>query len=68
MIIEINSIDEYNKVKSESKAALIYFSHEECNVCKILKPKIENLLSESFDEIKMFFGLMSRGMTGGFSV
>ncbi|WP_439181528.1 thioredoxin family protein [Carboxylicivirga taeanensis] len=29
-------------------ATLKYFSHQNCNVCKVLLPKIQQLLSEEF--------------------
>ena len=36
-------------------AVLVYFSHEACNVCKVLKPKVETLLAEQFPKMKMIF-------------
>lgn len=55
MITEISDIENYSVLKTSSEAALFYFSHEDCNVCKVLKPKIENLLSSQFPEFKMYF-------------
>jgi len=36
-------------------AVLVYFSHDACNVCKVLKPKVESLLNEQFPKMKMLF-------------
>ena len=36
-------------------AVLVYFSHEQCNVCKVLKPKVANLLEESFPKMEIFY-------------
>ena len=40
---------------NSTPAVLIYFSHEECNVCKVLKPKVITLLKNEFQKIKMMF-------------
>jgi len=36
-----------------NSAALVYFSHDACNVCKVLKPKIEIMLTEQFPKMKL---------------
>jgi thioredoxin 1 len=36
-------------------AILVYFSHEQCNVCKVLKPKTAALLTTRFPKIKLFY-------------
>ena len=36
----------------EEKALLLYFSHEHCSVCKVLKPKVSELISERFPRMK----------------
>ncbi|WP_255434152.1 co-chaperone YbbN [Carboxylicivirga sp. M1479] len=33
-------------------AELKYFSHQRCSVCKVLKPKIEELLKAKFPKVK----------------
>jgi thioredoxin 1 len=43
-----------NAIKSNA-AVLVYFSHDQCNVCKSLKPKIEDLIKESFPKIEMLY-------------
>lgn len=34
---------------------MLYFSTNECNVCKVLKPKLKEYLSENFPEIKFAY-------------
>ncbi|MBE9468326.1 MAG: thioredoxin family protein [Bacteroidetes bacterium] len=48
----ISSFGDFNNTKSNSLAVLFYFSHDDCNVCKILKPKIYELLQNEFPKIK----------------
>ena len=52
MYKNIISINEFEDFIRSSKAALVYFSNSECSVCKVLKPKVLDLLSENFPEIK----------------
>jgi len=51
----ITSLQEFDDSIQKNDAILIYFSHDKCNVCKVLKPKIREMLSENFPEIKMFY-------------
>ena len=44
-----NDIDEYI---STGEPVLIYFSGENCSVCKVLKPKIEEEISKNFPKMK----------------
>lgn len=55
MIPQIKSLEELNKIILESKAVLVYFSHEHCNVCKVLKPKVNELLSSEFPLMSMYY-------------
>ncbi len=43
----VRSFIDYEKLKN-NKAVIFYFSHDECNVCKVLLPKIENLIHSDF--------------------
>jgi thioredoxin 1 len=38
-----------------NKAMLVYYSHQFCNVCKVLKPKIAELVTERFPDIGLFY-------------
>jgi len=51
----VKSFEELNsRIKSE-EAVLVYFSHEECNVCKVLKPKVAELVKDEFPKLKMIY-------------
>ncbi len=54
MYTEITSFEEFEQMKKEA-ALLAYFSTEACNVCKVLKPKVQQLLEERFPEVKMAY-------------
>lgn len=47
--------DEIEAAIKEKKAALFYFSAPHCNVCKVLKPKLAEMLTEEFPEIDLFY-------------
>lgn len=51
----IQSIQNFTKVLAESDAVLAYFSTEICSVCKVLKPKVAEMVSVSFPKMKMIF-------------
>jgi thioredoxin-like negative regulator of GroEL len=51
----IKHINEFEDIKKREKAVLVYFSHEKCNICKVLKPKISEMLAENFPEMKMYY-------------
>lgn len=54
MYTDITSLDELNSIVADNDAVLVYFSHEACSVCKVLKPKIEKLVNSHFSNIKLF--------------
>ena len=54
MFAEIQSFDEFLKLKEE-QAMLAYFSSEACNVCKVLKPKVEELIRTKFPKIELTY-------------
>lgn len=54
MFLEVNSFEEFFKLKEED-AFLAYFSTDSCNVCKVLKPKVEELVHTEFPKIKLFY-------------
>ena len=53
-MIKIDNLDEMNDNINNSKSILIYFSGENCSVCKVLKPKIETEVSKNFPKMKLF--------------
>jgi thioredoxin 1 len=51
----IHSIAEFDLILAENDAVLAYFSTEACSVCHVLKPKVIEMVSESFPKIEMVF-------------
>ncbi len=51
----IEDLDTFNNVLEKEDAVLVYFSHEQCNVCKVLKPKVAELLENNFPKMKMYY-------------
>ena len=55
MFEQVESFEAFLKLKEEEPALLAYFSTETCNVCKVLKPKVAELIQASFPKIKMVY-------------
>lgn len=55
MFTEVQSFEEFLKLKNEEPALLAYFSTEACNVCKVLKPKVADLIQFAFPKIKLIY-------------
>ena len=55
MFTEIQSMEEFNRLKQEEPALLGYFSTDACNVCKVLKPKLAELIQEEFPKVKLAY-------------
>jgi thioredoxin-like negative regulator of GroEL len=51
----IQSIQEFEQALAENDAVLAYFSTENCSVCKVLKPKVIERISDEFPKMKMIF-------------
>jgi len=51
----IRTIPEFDELLAENDAVLAYFSTETCSVCHVLKPKVFEMVSESFPQLKMIF-------------
>ncbi len=48
----IYNLNDYRDFVEKSPALLSYFSTEQCNVCKVLKPKVLALISDSFPKME----------------
>ena len=48
-------LDEIEAAIKEKDAALFYFSAPHCNVCKVLKPKLAEMLTEEYPKIELFY-------------
>jgi len=55
MFYEIRNFEDFNKFADSELACLFYFSHDECNVCKVLKPKIQIFIETEYPQIKLFY-------------
>jgi Thioredoxin domain-containing protein len=51
----INSIPDFDAVLQENDAVLAYFSTEICSVCHVLKPKVVEMISQTFPKMKMVY-------------
>ncbi len=49
------SLNELQETINNEDFVLVYFSHEKCNVCKVLKPKVAEMLQEKFPKVKMIY-------------
>lgn len=52
---KIDNLSNYQDIIRQNYAVLIYFSQDGCNVCKSLKPKVQELINENFDKVKLFY-------------
>ncbi len=51
----VESLDHFNELLASNEAVLFYFSNDDCNVCKVLKPKVYEMLEENFPKTKFFY-------------
>ncbi len=51
----VETIEQLEELKQKEDAVLVYFSHEKCNVCKVLKPKVAQMLEQKFPKVKMVY-------------
>lgn len=54
MISQIQTTEQINSVINTGEPVLIYFSGENCSVCKVLKPKIEQEVIKNFPKFKLY--------------
>lgn len=52
---DIKSLQEIQDVIDSRKALLVYFSHHNCNVCKVLKPKVRDLAENNFPRLSLYY-------------
>jgi len=51
---EIDNLESLNNIIAKSNPVLVYFSGENCSVCKVLKPKIEEEVTKNFPKFELF--------------
>ncbi len=52
---QLFSLDEIEDAISTNAASLFYFSSDSCNVCKVLKPKVSEMLDEEFPLFRLYY-------------
>lgn len=55
METEIRTLQEFEDIVKSNVAVSFYMSTPDCNVCKVLKPKFIEFLSEKFPKIKFVY-------------
>ncbi|OCL83006.1 MULTISPECIES: thioredoxin family protein [Arcobacteraceae] len=51
----VNKLEDIKILLEENRFILLYFGAENCSVCEVLRPKIEDSLKENFPKIKSLF-------------
>jgi len=55
MYQNIGNLQEFEQFVAGSQAVLAWFSTTDCNVCKVLKPKVMELILSEFSEINLVY-------------
>ena len=55
MQIDLFTVDEFKNFISQNPGAVVYFSTPTCNVCKVFKPKLIELLDTEFPSMKFAY-------------
>ena len=45
---------EFENFKKQYEITVAYFSHDECNVCKVLKPQVQEIIN-SFEQVQFLY-------------
>ena len=51
----IYSLQELNERIKAEKGILVYFSSDSCSVCKVLKPRVSELLRENYPSMQTYY-------------
>lgn len=52
---EITTLAEFVEIVESNTAVAFYMSTPDCNVCKVLKPKLIEFLTDKFSKIKLIY-------------
>jgi thioredoxin 1 len=55
MYQNIENLQEFEQLVADRPAVLAWFSTPDCNVCKVLKPKVMELIMSEFPEISLVY-------------
>jgi len=66
----ISTLESLEKALHDNPFSLVYFSHQQCNVCKVLKPKVSDIIANNFPKIALFYvdTVKNPEISGQFSV
>ncbi len=53
--ITLSTIDEFQEFISKNGGTVTYFSTPTCNVCKVLKPKLKEMLAKHFPKMEFAY-------------
>jgi len=51
----IDNLEDFNAVLKDNLGVLIYYSNETCNVCKVLKPQIIEMLEKQYPKVPFYY-------------
>ena len=51
----IQDLEQLNQLISHQKGLLLYFSNDACSVCKVLKPRVAELLGEQYPLMQKYY-------------
>lgn len=51
----ISSLDSLEETLKNNTFSLVYFSHQQCSVCKVLKPKVRELIVNNYPKVALFY-------------
>lgn len=49
----VSKYQEIEEVASKNALVLVYFSTPDCNVCRVVKPKVKSVVNEVFTRVSM---------------
>jgi len=56
----IYDLEQLNQEIRSQKGLLIYFSNETCSVCKVLKPRVNQIVGEAYPRMKRYYADMEK--------
>jgi thioredoxin 1 len=67
---QIKTLEDFQRLAQQNKAICFYLSTPECNVCKVLKPKVIEMLKDDFPQIYFCYVDLNEAkeISGQFSV
>ncbi len=53
--VDLFTLEDYENFIKENPGAVVYFSTPTCNVCKVLKPKLKEMLASDYPKMKFAY-------------